>query len=71
MGKSVWKGSLDSLLSEPSGFQAIQFTIFPCDKMTIILLTVGTSPTTNRPEGAVLQKNKEKEDSEIKWGSGG
>ena len=70
MGKSVWKGSLDSLLSEPSGFQAIQFTIFPCDKMTIILL-VGTSPTTNRPEAAVPQKKKEEEDSEIKWGSGG
>ena len=31
---------------------------------------VGMSPTTNQPEGAVPQKNKEKEDSEIKWGSG-
>ena len=35
------------------------------------LPTVGTSPETNRPEGAVPQKNKEKEDSEIRWGSGG
>ena len=31
---------------------------------------VGTSPTMNQPEGVVPQ-NKEKEDSEIKWGSGG
>ena len=30
-----------------------------------------TSPKTNRPEGAVLQKNKEEWDSEIKWGSEG
>ena len=35
-----------------------------------ILLTVGTSPQTNRPEGVVLQKHKEKQDSEIRWGSG-
>ena len=34
-------------------------------------LIVRTSPTTNWPKGAVPQKNKEKEDSEIKWGSGG
>ena len=33
--------------------------------------SVGTNPKTNQPEGAVVQKNKEKEDSEIKWGSGG
>ena len=32
---------------------------------------VGTSPTTNQPEGSVPQKKKEKEDSEIKWESGG
>ena len=32
---------------------------------------VGTSPTKNQPEGAMPQKNKEKEDSEIKWESGG
>ena len=34
------------------------------------LQTLGTSPTMNRPKRAVLQTNKEKEDSEIKWGSG-
>ena len=32
---------------------------------------VRTSPTMTQPEGAVLQKSKEKEDSEIKWGSEG
>ena len=30
------------------------------------LLFAGTSPTTNRPEGAAPQKRKEKEDSEMK-----
>ena len=34
------------------------------------LQTLGTSPTMNRPKRAVLQTNKEKEDLEIKWGSG-
>ena len=32
------------------------------------LQNIGTLPTMNRLEGVVLQKNKEKEDSEIKWG---
>ena len=34
------------------------------------LQNLGTSPTMYQPKGAVLQTNKEKEDSEIKWGSG-
>ena len=32
------------------------------------LQNIGTIPTKNWLEGLVLQKNKEKEDSEIKWG---
>ena len=35
------------------------------DSSPLSHLDVGISPTTNRPEGAVPQKNKEKEDSEI------
>ena len=35
-----------------------------------ILLTVGTSPKTNQPEGVVPQKHKKKQDSKIRWGSG-
>ena len=41
------------------------------DSSPLSHLDVGISPTTNRPEGAVPQKNKEKEDSEIRWGSEG
>ena len=38
--------------------------------LKLSLQNIGTISTMNQLEGVVLQKNKEKEDSEIKWGSG-
>ena len=36
--------------------------------LKLSLQNIGTISTMNQLEGVVLQKNKEKEDSEIKWG---